>query len=292
MTDYMITAGINIIAVANQKGGVGKTTTTVTLAGLLAQQGYHTLMVDLDPHGSLTSYFNFDPETIKDSVYNLYQQAVNKTPLVIDKIIQATGFERLSLFPASTALATLEKQLGGRSGMGLVLAQALKQLDKTYQYVLIDCPPMLGMLMINALAACDQLVIPVQTEFLAIKGLQRMLRTLKMIEHSLHTPVSYHVLPTLYDQRTRASKECLQTLREDYKTHISRAVIPVDTKFRDASYVGKPLSMMAANTHGVLAYSQFLEEIGAGDIKHSDNATVQQQVNKQINNSADYQQAM
>ncbi len=287
-----MTAGINIIAVANQKGGVGKTTTTVTLAGLLAQQGYHTLMVDLDPHGSLTSYFNFDPETIKDSVYNLYQQAVNKTPLVVDKIIQATRFERLSLFPASTALATLEKQLGGRSGMGLVLAQALKQLDKTYQYVLIDCPPMLGMLMINALAACDQLVIPVQTEFLAIKGLQRMLRTLKMIEHSLHTPVSYHVLPTLYDQRTRASKECLQTLREDYKTHISSVVIPVDTKFRDASYAGKPLSMMAANTHGVLAYSQFLEEIGTGDIKHSDNATVQQQVNKQINNSADYQQAM
>ncbi len=257
-------SNLTILAVANQKGGVGKTTTTVTLAGLLAQQGRRTLMVDLDPHGSLTSYFNLDPETIEHSVYNLYQQAANKQQLNVDAAIRETDFNHLSILPASTALATLEKQLGGQSGMGLVLSQALKQLSPQFEYVIIDCPPMLGMLMINALVACEQLIIPVQTEFLAIKGLQRMLRTLKMIERSLNTQLNYHVLPTLYDKRTLASTQCLKTIQQDYAAHISAITIPVDTKFRDASYMGKPLSMMAMNTHGVVAYRQFLTELGIG----------------------------
>ncbi len=253
-------SNLKILAVANQKGGVGKTTTTVTLAGLLAEQGCNTLMVDLDPHGSLTSYFNLDPEMIEQSVYDLYLRADSKEPLNVDAVIKPTRFKNLFLLPASTALATLEKQLGGRSGMGLVLSQSLKTLTRRFDYVIIDCPPMLGMLMINALAACEQLIIPVQTEFLAIKGLQRMLRTLKMIERSLNKQLRYHVLPTMYDKRTSASKQCLQEMQQDYKEHISSTVIPVDTRFRDASHVGKPLSMMAANTHGVVAYRQFLVE--------------------------------
>ncbi|HHO59483.1 MAG TPA: ParA family protein [Thiotrichales bacterium] len=251
----------NVIAVANQKGGVGKTTTTVTVAGLLAERGYNTLMIDLDPHGSLTSYFGFDPESLTQGVYNLYQQAAAKQALMPDAAIQPTEFERLSILPASTALATLEKQMGGKSGMGLVLSGALGALKQHYDYVLIDCPPMLGMLMINALAACEQLVIPVQTEFLAIKGLQRMLRTLKMIERSLKKQLAYHVLPTLYDKRTLASKQCLEQLQQDYAEHVTAEVIPVDTKFRDASHLGKPASMLAPNTHGVQAYARFLSEL-------------------------------
>jgi len=251
---------MNIIAIANQKGGVGKTTSTVTLAGLLAQHGHKTLMVDLDPHGSLSSYFNIDPETVEKSVFNLYQQAAAKQPLATDRIVQQTPFDNLSILPASTALATLEKQFGGKPGMGLVLFQALKQVQESFEQVLIDCPPMLGMLMINALAACEQLIIPVQTEFLAIKGLQRMLRTMKMIEHSLKKQLRYYVLPTLYDQRTRASRQCLQQMQQDYAEHITRTVIPVDTKFRDASSDGKPLSIIYPDTHGVIAYKKLLVE--------------------------------
>jgi len=253
---------LKILAVANQKGGVGKTTTTVTMAGLLADKGFNTLVVDLDPHGSLTSYFGYDPETINAGVFNLYQRIANKESPDTDALIKKTKFENISILPASTALATLEKQLGGRNGMGLVLSQSLKQIDEKFSYVIIDCPPMLGMLMINALACCEQLIIPVQTEYLAIKGLQRMMRTLKMIERSLKTEIIYHVLPTLYDKRTTASKQCLQQLQQENPEHISTAVIPVDTKFRDASHVGKPLSNMAAKTHGNIAYKNFLKEVG------------------------------
>ncbi len=254
-----------ILAVANQKGGVGKTTTTVSLAGLLAEQGYNTLVVDLDPHGSLTSYFGYDPETITSGVFDLYQRIANKQSPDTDSVIKDTRFENLSILPASTALATLEKQLGGRNGMGLVLSQSLKQMEQEYDFVIIDCPPMLGMLMINALACCEQLIIPVQTEYLAIKGLQRMMRTLKMIERSLQAKIRYHVLPTLYDKRTSASKQCLQQLQEDNPEHITSTVIPVDTKFRDASHMGKPVSMLAAKTHGCLAYKKFMIELGVSN---------------------------
>ena len=249
---------MKVWAIANQKGGVGKTTTAVTLAGLLASRGEETLMIDLDPHGSLTSYFGVDPETVGNSVYDLFQDVADGNQVNTKSVIQQTEFNHLSLIPASTALATLERRLGTHHGMGLVLSQALNQLAENYNYVLIDCPPMLGMLMVSAMAACEKLIVPVQTEYMAIKGLQRMLRTLEMIEHSLQTNIYYTILPTMYDERTLASKQCLQQMRNDYPDHIYASLIPVDTKFRDASHVGKPLSYMHSGTHGVVAYVELL----------------------------------
>lgn len=249
---------MKIWAIANQKGGVGKTTTTVSLAGILAERGEDTLMIDLDPHGSMTSYFGVDPETVTGSVYDLYQGAASDTAMNINSLIHNTEFDHLFLLPASTALATLEKQHGSQNGMGLVLSQALEQLLGNFRYVLIDCPPMLGMLMVSALAACHQLIVPVQTEHLAIKGLQRMLRTLMMIERSLKTELTYTILPTMYDKRTMASIQSLQRMRNDYMSHMYASVIPVDTKFRDASHVGKPLSHMSPGSHGLAAYEDLL----------------------------------
>lgn len=245
---------MKVWAVANQKGGVGKTTTAITLAGLLSSQGYNTLMVDMDPHGSLTSYSGFDPDTVDDGVYTLFK-GFN---IMLASVIKRTRFDRLYIMPASTALATLDRQLGAQDGKGLVLSQALRRVSSKFDYVLIDCPPMLGVLMVNALAACDHLIIPVQTEFLALKGLERMMYTLNMIMLSRKIPVPYTILPTMYDKRTRASQQSLQHLQERYAPHLSSALIPVDTQFREASRAGVPLPMVDMYARGVVAYATLL----------------------------------
>jgi len=252
---------VHIWAVANQKGGVGKTTTVVSLAGLLAVAGHRVLMIDLDPHGSLTSYFRFDPDSIEKSAYNLFQ-APNKVPVDLPaSLILETGHPNLSLLPASTALATLERHAQAQGGMGLVISKTLAILWDNYDYVLIDSPPVLGVLMINALAACQQLVIPVQTEFLAIKGLERMVRTLTMINRARKRPVPFLIVPTLFDRRTQASNKSLRSLKDTYEELVWHSVIPVDTKLRDASTAGIAPSALDPNARGIKAYASLMDSL-------------------------------
>ncbi|WP_417527216.1 ParA family protein [Marinomonas shanghaiensis] len=252
---------MHIWAVANQKGGVGKTTTVVSLAGLLADAGHRVLMIDLDPHGSLTSYFRFDPDSIEKSAYNLFQ-APNKVPADLPaSLILETGHPNLSLLPASTALATLERHAQAQGGMGLVISKTLAILWDDYDYVLIDSPPVLGVLMINALAACQQLVIPVQTEFLAIKGLERMVRTLTMINRARKRPVPFLIVPTLFDRRTQASNKSLRSLKDTYEELVWNSVIPVDTKLRDASTAGIAPSALDPNARGIKAYASLMDSL-------------------------------
>lgn len=252
---------MKVWAVANQKGGVGKTTTAVTLGGLLAGWGLRTLLVDIDPHGSLTSYFRLDPDEIDQSSYSLFQAVADRRDLDPESLLQPTGAKALDLLPASVALATLDRQAGRMDGMGLVLQKALARMQDRYEFVLIDCPPMLGVLMVNALAACDRLIIPVQTEFLALKGLERMLHTLKMVLKARSRPLDYLIVPTLFDRRTRASLDSLRLLREKYPERLWSGVIPVDTKFREASRAGVPPPMYDPRPRGVLAYAGLLEAL-------------------------------
>lgn len=255
---------MSVWAVANQKGGVGKTTTTVTMAGLLAQRGKSTLMIDLDPHGSLTTYFGHDPDSVETSVYSLFQN--DNGSLNDDELCLATNVDNLYLMPASTALATLDRQLGTREGMGLILARAIHRLAGRFEHVFIDCPPVLGVLMVNALAASDRLLIPVQTEFLALKGLERMLRTLSMILRARRKPLHYTIVPTMFDRRTRASLESLKDLRQHHPQEIWKSVIPVDTQFREASRLGVPLSVLSSHSRGAIAYATLLDTVLASDV--------------------------
>lgn len=252
---------MRIWAVANQKGGVGKTTSVVALGGLLAGRGKRVLVVDLDPHGSLTSWFGYDPDTIAHSVFDLFQHQGKVPEGLPAQLITETSCPGLSLLPASTALATLERRMVGVEGMGLIVSRALAQLWDDFDYVILDNTPSLGVLMVNALAAAQFLVIPVQTEFLAIKGLERMLHTLQMIMRSQKNELPYMIVPTLYDRRTQASVKSLNLLRKTYQDTLWRFAVPVDTKFRDASQAGVIPSALDAQTHGVRAYDHLLDDI-------------------------------
>lgn len=248
---------MRVFAIANQKGGVGKTTTTVNTSAPLAAAGRQTLLIDLDPHGSLTSYFGFDPDNITQSTYHLFQDSL-KNP---EEMIVNTSVENLDLMPANSALATLDRQLGVQVGKGLVIVEALEKLSSKYAYVFIDCPPILGVLMINALAACERLLVPVQSEFLALKGLERMVKTLNMITQARGYQLPYIIVPTMFDKRTKAARESLVSLKETYPYHLWEDVIPIDTQFRDASKSGLPLTLTNPTSRGAKAYRRLLTSL-------------------------------
>jgi chromosome partitioning protein len=256
---------MKVWAVANQKGGVGKTTTVVTLAGLLAKQGKRVLLIDLDPQGSMTSYFQYNPDTINSSIYNIFRLQRPVTKKDVQNILVDTSIKGVKLAPASLLLATLERSVQTKDGMGLVISRAMSVIDDEFDYVIIDNPPLLGVLMINSLAACDRLLIPVQTEFLAIKGLERMVRTLTMVIRSRGHEFNYTIVPTMFDRRTQASQVSLRTLRNVYAEHIWKSMIPVDTKFRDASKLGVAPSELSANARGVIAYESLLNQLLEAD---------------------------
>ena len=250
---------MQVWTVANQKGGVGKTTTAVSLGGLAAEQGQRVLLLDLDPHASMSTYFGVDTDTVAASSFTLFQQRKELTRSLVEGIVQTTTFENISLLPATTALATLERQAIGQDGMGLVVSRALTCVRDDYDLVVIDSPPLLGVLMINALAACQRLVVPVQTEYLALKGLERMVHTLAMISRSRKEPLAYTVVPTMFDRRTQASVSSLRVIRNTYIDHVWPSKIPVDTRFRDASRAGVPPHLFDPKGRGVEAYRSLLK---------------------------------
>jgi chromosome partitioning protein len=217
---------MRVWAIANQKGGVGKTTTTLALGRGLAMRGSRVLLIDLDPHASLSRAFGLPSEPPPLGVLNLFDDPATE----LSRVAQASEIEHLSFVPAQTALATLERRSATQPGLGLALSNALARGGAAYDYVLFDCPPTLGLLMVNALAAADHLVIPTQTEPLALHGLNGMCRTADMVERSRRRPLPVSILPTLHDRRTRAGAETLKTMQEQHGARVWNDAIPNDTR--------------------------------------------------------------
>lgn len=250
---------MKIWTIANQKGGVGKTTTTVTLGGILAQQNKRVLLIDTDPHASLSYYFGIDSEELSTSVYDIF---INNEPVTADTVLDClcpSKLDSLFILPATMALATLDRSMGSQQGMGLVLKKALAAVEHEFDYVLIDCPPVLGVLMVNALAACDKVVVPTQTEFLALKGLDRMIHTLEIMGRSLNKTFDTLIVPTMFDRRINAAIQAQKRLMSDYGDKVWQGMIPVDTRFRDASQAQAPASVVFPKTRGVYAYAKLLK---------------------------------
>ncbi|MDO8909123.1 MAG: ParA family protein [Pseudohongiella sp.] len=260
---------MRVWAVANQKGGVGKTTTTVALACLLADQGQRVLMLDLDPQSSLGSYFGHSPDEVPRSAFEWFASPGQLNDETLFASIRETGSPGLSVVPGSTALATLERSAVSVEGMGLAISRALAKLWDRYDYVIIDSPPTLGVLLINALAACQRLVIPVQTEFLAIKGVERMLNTLQMVNRSRRQPLPYLMVPTLFDRRTQASVTSYRHMRKTWPEHTWHSAIPVDTRLRDASSRGVTPLELDRESRGIQSYSSLLKTLLQLDLTDS-----------------------
>lgn len=253
----------SIIAVANQKGGVAKTTTAVSLASALARKGKKTLLVDLDPHACASLHMRVYPEERSARLYDVFISDEKLWPNIWPSLIKATPLKNVDLIPATIKLSELENDFRDRKSKGNVLARALSQLKKYYDYIIVDCPPHLGILLINALVACDLLIIPIQTDFMGLHGLKLLFDTLRTLNKALPSPVKYRALPTLYDKRTKACSRVVELLRKKLGPSMFGAIIGMDTHFREASAQGCSIFEIDPRSRGARAYAALAEEVMA-----------------------------
>ncbi|GHA90334.1 ParA family protein [Cognatilysobacter bugurensis] len=243
-------------AIANQKGGVGKTTSTLCLGRALADSGARVLLVDLDPHASLSHAFGVPIEPAPAGSHDLFALE----PQTIAAVARDTAIDGLQIVAAHSALATLERRGANEPGLGLALARALQDARTQYDYALLDCPPTLGLLMVNALAGADRLVAPTQTDPLALHGLDDMLRTADMIERSRRRPLPRFILPTLHDRRTRAGTRSLELLHERHGRHVWPGTVPMDTRLRDAAALTAAAGVQSRGTDAYAHAASWLLE--------------------------------
>src|SRR6266498_1571819 len=252
-----------IIAVANQKGGVGKTTTAVNLAAVLASWEIPVLLVDADPQGNATSGVGIQRGSFRKSVYHC---VVLGEP--VDDTILKTEVSNLNILPANKDLAGAEVELVDIEKREFRLRQALECVDGTYHYIIIDCPPSLGLLTLNALTAAKSLLVPIQCEYYALEGVTELFDTLARIRR-LHNPnlTVQGLLLTMYDERTNLSAAVASDLRDFYGQQVLQTVIPRNVRLAEAPSYGKPIILYDMHSKGSEAYSQLAKEILAHDTK-------------------------
>ena len=247
---------MQIIAVANQKGGCGKTTTTVNLAAYLALNGKKTLLVDLDPQGSSTRHLGLNE--LDKTMYDVLMKGLD-----IKALIKNTMVPGLDIAPTNNFLGKAELELASKlTARESVLRPKLRALDG-YDYMLIDTPPTLGFLTLNALVASDMVLIPIQTQFFALMGLSMILDLLELIKSDLGYDIQKKYLLTLYDPRTKMAKEVVAQVRESLGEDVFKTVIPNNIRLAEAPSYGLPISLHAPDSPGALAYSNLAKEVMA-----------------------------
>ena len=247
---------MQIYAISNQKGGVGKTTTAVNLAGGLARRDHRTLLIDLDPQAN-ASYAVLGPQEPGPTIYHAL---IGKQSL--DKVISPSDQEHLDVLPADIDLAGAEVDLLSAIGGQTRLRAALGKLSRSYEYIIIDTPPSLGLLTINALAAADQVIIPVSVSLFAMKGLAQLQETMARVRESLDQPKLSicGILPTLFDH-TKVAKDVVRTLYEHFPEQVFKTVIPKNVKVEEVHSLQTCLYEYAPHSKGALAYDRFVEEV-------------------------------
>ncbi|NLT74305.1 MAG: ParA family protein [Chloroflexi bacterium] len=246
-----------IYSLANQKGGVGKTTTAVNLGAYLAHMGQRVLLVDLDPQANATSSLGVDKNALSRSVYDVL--IGSETPASLTLVTTCLG---LDLLPASPALAGAEVELLNVIARETRLRHALQQVSGRYDYILIDTPPSLGMLTVNALTASDGVFIPIQCEYLPLEGLAQLLHTIELIRQRLNPDLMVRgLILTMYDRRTNLARQVVQEIHDHFPTTVFQSVIPRNVKLSEAPSYGEPILTYAPDSPGGLAYEALCQEI-------------------------------
>ncbi len=246
-----------VIAIANQKGGVGKTTTSVNLGACLAYLGKKVLMIDIDPQGNATSGVGIDKGDIAQCIYDVLVDDVDA-----QKVIQQTNVEGLSIIPSSIQLAGAEIELVPTISREVRLKRALEQVNHQFDYIIIDCPPSLGLLTINSLTASDAVLIPVQCEYYALEGLSQLLNTVRLVQKHLNTDLRIEgVLLTMFDARTNLGIQVIEEVKKYFQEKVYGTVIPRNVRLSEAPSHGKPIIIYDPKSRGAEVYLDLAKEV-------------------------------
>ena len=245
-----------IIAVANQKGGVGKTTTSINLA-CLAEKGKKVLAVDMDPQGNLTSGLGVDKDSVEKSIYELIIGEVD-----IKEVINKEVLENLDIIPTSIDLSAAEIELIGVDDKEYILRNAIDQVKDQYDFVIIDCPPSLSMLTINAMTTADSVIVPIQCEYYALEGLSQLIHTVELVKDRLNSKLEIEgVVFTMYDARTNLSLQVVENVKDNLQQNIYKTIIPRNIRLAEAPSYGLPINKYDPKSTGAESYMRLADEV-------------------------------
>ena len=248
------------IAIINQKGGCGKTTTSINLAACLARLGQKTLLVDMDPQGHCGVGLAVPEEQIERTIFDTLIQDVDGKPAKISEVVWQIASD-FDLAPSNIKLSAFEQIFAGREGREDRLAKALATAGSTYQWCIVDCPPSVGLITFNALKACDEVVVPVETGYFSLHGLAKMMETLEVMKDRCGREILIRVLPTLYDTRTKLAREVLSELRAKFRDYLMESTVNFNTKLKEAASFGQPITEYDPGSRGYKDFVNLAREL-------------------------------
>jgi chromosome partitioning protein len=249
-----------ILAIANQKGGVGKTTTAVNLGAALAELGYRVLVIDLDPQGNATTGLGINARNLDTSIYDILLHDVP-----IEDCIEPTSLRNLFVVPATIDLAGAEIELVPVFSRELRLRRAVERIKDDFDFTLIDCPPSLGLLTVNGLAAATEVVVPIQCEYYALEGLGQLLRNVNLVAANLNPSLEVTtIILTMYDARTRLAEQVVADVRSHFGDRVCRSVVPRTVRLSEAPSFGQPIIVFDSSSRGAIAYRELAKEVSGG----------------------------
>ena len=246
-----------IIAIANQKGGVGKTTTAINLSACLAEKGQKVLAIDMDPQGNMSSGLGLDKNSVEKTIYDLI---IGESE--VEEVLQKNALENMDILPANVDLSAAEIELIGIDEKEYMVKKASEKIKDAYDYVIIDCPPSLSMLTINAMTTADSVLVPIQCEYYALEGLRQLIHTVELVKERLNPVLEIEgVVFTMYDARTNLSLQVVENVKDNLQQNIYKTIIPRNIRLAEAPSYGMPINQYDAKSAGADSYRRLADEV-------------------------------